>query len=58
MHALRHEITLPAGYDVGIIHARVATKGAVHRTGLGFTVGSLPTTSRAATGSQARRDRP
>ncbi|MFE7778973.1 DUF4865 family protein [Streptomyces sp. NPDC057445] len=27
MHAMQYEITLPAGYDMGIIRRRVATKG-------------------------------
>ncbi|MFF7178657.1 DUF4865 family protein [Streptomyces sp. NPDC008121] len=27
MHAMQYEITLPADYDMGIIHERVATKG-------------------------------
>jgi hypothetical protein len=29
MHAMQYEITLPAGYDMGIIRHRVATKGAL-----------------------------
>ncbi|MGW5365643.1 DUF4865 family protein [Actinopolymorpha pittospori] len=38
MHAMQYEITLPADYDMGIIHDRVATRGALLDTfpGLGL----------------------
>ncbi|MBB6417958.1 hypothetical protein HDC93_003552 [Streptomyces sp. AK010] len=51
MHALQYEITLPAGYDMGIIRDRVARRGHVLDDWAGLGLKAYPIRERGLRGS-------